>query len=477
MKNQSSHDRSLYIQKGEIPIIVAYCLFCSEVFCIYRNFRIPADYLDAMTIPLFGGFVAVFSAFVLCVVLLLLYVWKGLRINTTNHLTVVCVVSSVIPLVQYILVHVLHQTWPIVPCIALTAASFVCVAPAMIEKLSKAGVSCTIRCNIAACLVLLVVAPFSSLVPFIVFALIMSAIPLVIWYCLKNSSYVRNIASPVEVEKGQRFPRILFLTIAAACIMEGVVAAVDRVYMGDETKAIVFSIAYIISAVAIVFVLLMSRDSYNNVIFRVCFPVMAVGISFFIFKGLWALDLGTLIFLVGRQLFAAAISALIVYMVRYLGSDSYLLSFSTVVGAMLGSFVGLALYRVFSSLPAETILPPMFLVYLILGLMLVAIYLMSASNIKTRWGMVAIDDADESVELTFEQTCLLLAEKWGLTKRESEIVELLIKGRDRQIIAEKLFISEGTVKVHTRNIYQKMGIHSKQDLIDLVEQTEKSFKE
>ena len=477
MSNQNTHDRSLYVQKGEVPIIIAYCLFCSEVFCIYRNFRIPADYLDAMTIPLFGGFVAVFSAFVLCSLLLCIYLFTNKRINTTKHLTIVCTISAVVPLIQFVLVHMLHLSWPIVPCIALTAASFVCVAPAMIEKLAYAGVSCTIRCNIAACLVLLIMAPLSSLVPYIVFALSMFAIPAVIWYCLTHYSYVRAVASPVEVEEGQKIPKILFLTIAAACIMEGVVAAVDRVYMGDETKAVVFSLAYIISAVAIIFVLLMSRDSYNNVIFRVCFPVMAIGISFFIFHGFWALDLGTLIFLVGRQLFAAAISALIVYMVRYLGSDSYLLSFSTVVGAMLGSFVGLVLYRIFSTIPSETILPPMFLVYLILGLMLVAIYLMSASNIKTRWGMVAIDDTDESVELTFEQTCLLLAEKWGLTKRESEIVELLVKGRDRQTIAEKLFISEGTVKVHTRNIYQKMGIHSKQDLIDLVEATEKSFKE
>ena len=54
---------------------------------------------------------------------------------------------------------------------------------------------------------------------------------------------------------------------------------------------------------------------------------------------------------------------------------------------------------------------------------------------------------------------------------------LLARGKDKQAIAEKLFISEGTVKVHARNIYQKLGIHSKQELIRLVESTEESIRE
>lgn len=464
-------------QKGEAYLIVAYCLSCCEIFFLYRNFRIPSDYLESITIPLFGSFVAVVSALALCVALLVAYVVFDKKIDGARHLAAACVCASLAPLFQLVVGHMLRQSWAIVPCIVLTAAGFICFLPEMVRKLASVGVSCSVRCNIAACIALLVVAPLSSLVPMEAFIVAMCLTPGIILYCLRASSSASTSVTSVEVQEGQKIPKILLLTIIAACVMEGVVAAVDHAEMEDYSKIVVFSLAYVVSAGLMFAVLLRSRSNYNNAIFRVCFPIMAAGISLFVLDGTVALNVGTFIFLVGRQLFAATILALVVYLIRYLGSDYYLLSVSAVVGAMLGSCVGLGLYSYCGNVPAPAILPSTFLVYLLLGVLLVAIYLTSASNLKTRWGMVAIDDSEERVGLTFEQSCLILAEKWGLTKRESEIVALLVKGRDKQAIAEKLYISEGTVKVHSRNIYQKMNIHSKQELIDLVEATEESIKE
>ncbi|WP_143412171.1 helix-turn-helix domain-containing protein [Arabiibacter massiliensis] len=464
-------------QRGEALLVAAYCLSCCEIFFLYRNFRIPADYLESITIPLFGSFVAVISALALCLALLAAYIVFKKRIGSDRHLVAACICSSVAPMFQLVVGHALRQSWAIIPCIVLTAAGFICFLPEMVRRLASVGVSCSVRCNIAACIALLVVAPLSSLVPMEVFIVAMCLNPALTLYCLRASSAASTSVASVEVQEGQKIPKILLLTIIAACVMEGVVAAVDYSEMDDVSKIVVFSLAYIVAAGLIYVVVLRSRSNYNNAIFRVCFPVMAAGVSLFVFEGAFALNVGTFIFLVGRQLFAATILALVVYLIRYLGSDYYLLSVSAVVGAMLGSCVGLALYGFLGQTAPPAILPPTFLVYLLLGVLLVAIYLMSASNLKTRWGMVAIDDSEEKVGLTFEQSCLILAEKWGLTKRESEIVALMVKGRDKQAIAEKLYISEGTVKVHARNIYQKMGIHSKQELIDLVESTEESIKE
>lgn len=477
MGNGKAGKKSADAQKGEALLIVAYCLSCCEIFFLYRNFRIPSEYLESITIPLFGSFVAVISALGLCVALLAAYVVFGKKIDGERSLVAACVCSSLAPLFQLVVGHILHQSWAVMPCIALTAAGFICFLPEMVRKLALVGVSCSVRCNIAACIALLVVAPLSSLVPMEVFILVMCLNPAAMLYCLRASDPASTKVTPVEVQQGQKIPKILLLTIIAACVMEGVVAAVDNSVMGDYAKMIVFSLAYVVSAGLIYVVLLRSRGNYNNAIFRVCFPIMAAGVSLFVLEGAFALNVGTFVFLVGRQLFAATILALVVYLVRYLGSDYYLLSVSSVVGAMLGSCVGLALYGYCGQATLPAILPPTFLVYLLLCVLLVAIYLMSASNLKTRWGMVAIDDSEEKVGLTFEQSCLMLAEKWGLTKRESEIVALMVKGRDKQAIAEKLYISEGTVKVHARNIYQKMDIHSKQELIDLVESTEESIKE
>lgn len=53
----------------------------------------------------------------------------------------------------------------------------------------------------------------------------------------------------------------------------------------------------------------------------------------------------------------------------------------------------------------------------------------------------------------------------SLSTREIEIVRLICTGLRNKEVAEKLFISEGTVKVHLHNIYNKLEVDSRMDLI------------
>jgi len=55
-----------------------------------------------------------------------------------------------------------------------------------------------------------------------------------------------------------------------------------------------------------------------------------------------------------------------------------------------------------------------------------------------------------------------------LSKREREVVELICLGYSNPDIARMLFISEHTVKDHTKKIYPKMGVHSRFELAALV---------
>jgi ATP/maltotriose-dependent transcriptional regulator MalT len=49
----------------------------------------------------------------------------------------------------------------------------------------------------------------------------------------------------------------------------------------------------------------------------------------------------------------------------------------------------------------------------------------------------------------------------GLSSRELEVYELLAQGRTNSEIAQTLFISESTTKVHVRHIFEKLGVHTR----------------
>jgi DNA-binding NarL/FixJ family response regulator len=52
-----------------------------------------------------------------------------------------------------------------------------------------------------------------------------------------------------------------------------------------------------------------------------------------------------------------------------------------------------------------------------------------------------------------------------LTPREIEIVRMVAQGLRNKVIAERLSISEGTVKVHLHNIYDKFGVDGRLELV------------
>jgi DNA-binding CsgD family transcriptional regulator len=62
--------------------------------------------------------------------------------------------------------------------------------------------------------------------------------------------------------------------------------------------------------------------------------------------------------------------------------------------------------------------------------------------------------------------------RFGLSPREQEIFELLAKGHGINHVSEKLTISVYTTRAHTRNIYAKTGVHTREALIELVDAAE-----
>lgn len=73
-------------------------------------------------------------------------------------------------------------------------------------------------------------------------------------------------------------------------------------------------------------------------------------------------------------------------------------------------------------------------------------------------------DPDESggkLETDFAKT-------WGLTARETEIARLIVEGKSNGEIAERLFISTKTVESHLSNIFRKMDVSSRVQIVSRI---------
>jgi DNA-binding CsgD family transcriptional regulator len=77
---------------------------------------------------------------------------------------------------------------------------------------------------------------------------------------------------------------------------------------------------------------------------------------------------------------------------------------------------------------------------------------------------LTVDDHDRSLVVRAVGEALLLEERAAeprLTPREREILELVADGLTNAAIAERLWLSPGTVRRHLENVYEKLGVHTR----------------
>ncbi|WP_158539690.1 helix-turn-helix domain-containing protein [Gordonibacter sp. 28C] len=71
----------------------------------------------------------------------------------------------------------------------------------------------------------------------------------------------------------------------------------------------------------------------------------------------------------------------------------------------------------------------------------------------------------------WKKRCRVVGEQCDLSERQFEVLVLVAQGRNAKYIEEALSISLSTAQTHIRNIYRKTGVHSRQELLNLIENT------
>lgn len=111
-------------------------------------------------------------------------------------------------------------------------------------------------------------------------------------------------------------------------------------------------------------------------------------------------------------------------------------------------------------------------VVIVLVMVAATLVLLSEKELCSTWGVV-LDEVPADQEEMLEKNrlgmkCTELSKQFGLSSREEEVLLLLAQKKRRSTIEHELYIAESTLKTHIRHIYQKLEVHSKEELYDLV---------
>ena len=116
----------------------------------------------------------------------------------------------------------------------------------------------------------------------------------------------------------------------------------------------------------------------------------------------------------------------------------------------LGSFLGRIVSEVLPGVPSSTYAA------------LAAAVVLSFFVFEGTWERAAADEGAEQARRIES-----VVEERKLTKREREVLGLLLEGRSLPYIQKEIYISEGTARTHASHLYSKLGVHNRQELIDL----------
>lgn len=86
--------------------------------------------------------------------------------------------------------------------------------------------------------------------------------------------------------------------------------------------------------------------------------------------------------------------------------------------------------------------------------------------------------ADErSEDAYWAEPCAQVACSYGLTPRETDVLEQLARGRTLGAMEERFVLSRNTIKMHVKHVYQKLDVHSKEEVIDMVDDARQHLRQ
>ena len=292
------------------------------------------------------------------------------------------------------------------------------------------------------------------------------------------------LATSTEREETAR----LSMKMAAGTVLFGLAAGFMETYGSDPGMAstptlpatLLLFVIFCIAALQLLAAARLGSDSSSNItvlaavesapgeqegplddVYRLAMLVMMAGFLFVPVLGEFGVP-GEAIVLAGYLGLSAVLVSLFLVMAHITGQDAAQSFARGFTALFAGEVAGIALGNVIDAFSGFGETP--YVVVACAGLAALFAYLFLFTERDFRALSVIARDADR-----FEDACALITSRFGLSKREAEILPFALKGRTGERIASEFFISKSTVDTHLRRTYAKCGVHGRQELIDLGE--------
>ena len=241
-------------------------------------------------------------------------------------------------------------------------------------------------------------------------------------------------------------------------------------YTSDAVPGLYSSPGTVVSALVVVGALLLTRGHIGfETVYSAWLPVMS---ALFLLvpaggglPGVWA-DFFNCLGYGANEIFIATMIGSIAY--RY-GVNAVWLYGAELGARFLVLMLGRELRPLFVASGLGAGLP------VIVAVVLATVLVVSEIKIDSNWGidLVGSSSGEQGEDAVAKRNdvgtrCAELARTHGLTQREGEVLLLLAQRKTTAEIEAALFIANGTAKAHVSHVYQKLGVHTREGLLELL---------
>lgn len=259
-----------------------------------------------------------------------------------------------------------------------------------------------------------------------------------------------------STEEGREFILVMARTFLSISLVSFVWEMFSASAQGVEfAKLSLFGIGLIVAAVVIFLFTRYSSSVGFVATARWVLPIMAIGLFFAAWGGMPSLAIACLLLAAAHSSFETILRMQIIDFARKHGFGPVYIVGWGFAAIALGSFVGPAFFHIL--FPGGSGVNRMHIVGILTFMVVISAFLFTGQ-------MPSRSEEEKSDDIS--SRCMRMAERFGLSARETEVLGYLLEGRSHPYIRDELFISKSTVDTHVRHIYAKVGVNSKQDLID-----------